>query len=156
MQYETSKRGLDMIKYFEGYREKSYRCSAGIWTIGYGSTRYGIKEPVKQGDKITKRSAERLLKEDIKYFEDKVNRLIKVELTGNQFDALISFTYNLGPQALEGSTLLWKLNREDFTGASEEFIRWTKARDPITAELIELPGLVARRKAEQRLFDTEV
>lgn len=137
-----SQKGLDLIKSFEGLRLSAYKCPADVWTIGYGAT-----AGVKPGQTITKERAEELLREDVKRFEGYVDRLVKVPLTQGQFDALVSFAYNLGPGALEKSTLLDQLNRGDYDSAAAQFDRWTKAGGK------ELPGLVKRRAAERALFE---
>lgn len=138
----TSQKGLDLIKSFEGLRLSAYKCPAGVWTIGYGTT-----AGVKPGQSITKERAEELLRDDVKRFEDQVLRLVKVPLTQGQFDALVSFTYNLGAANLGNSTLLRLLNAGDYKGAAAQFDRWTKAGGK------ELPGLVKRRAAERALFE---
>ncbi|MBM5459210.1 lysozyme [Pseudomonas sp. P66] len=137
----TSQRGLSLIKSFEGLRLLAYRDAVGVWTIGYGATR-----GVKAGMSITKEQAERMLLNDVQRFEPEVERLVKVPLNKNQWDALVSFTYNLGAANLESSTLLRKLNAGDYEGAAEQFPRWNKAGGKV------LPGLVRRREAERVLF----
>ena len=137
----TSQRGLSLIKSFEGLRLQAYQDAVGVWTIGYGTTR-----GVKAGMAITKEQAERMLMDDVQRFEPEIERLVKVQLNRNQWDALMSFTYNLGAANLESSTLLRKLNAGDYTGAAEQFPRWNKAGGKV------LPGLVRRRAAEQALF----
>ncbi|MNJ42904.1 Lysozyme RrrD [compost metagenome] len=137
----TSQRGFSLIKSFEGLRLQSYQDAVGVWTIGYGTTR-----GIKPGMSITKDQAERMLVNDVQRFEVEVERLVKVPLTTNQRDALISFTYNLGSANLESSTLLRLLNRGDYAGAAEQFPRWNKAGGKV------LPGLVRRRDAERALF----
>ncbi|AIL60948.1 lysozyme [Pseudomonas alkylphenolica] len=137
----TSQRGLSLIKSFEGLRLLAYRDAVGVWTIGYGATR-----GVKPGMSVTKEQAERMLLNDVQRFEPEVERLVQVPLTGNQWDALVSFTYNLGAGNLESSTLLRLLNRGDYAGAAEQFPRWNKAGGKV------LPGLVRRREAERVLF----
>jgi len=99
------------------------------------------------GDTITKERAEELLREDVKRFEGYVDRLVKVPLTQGQYDALVSFVYNLGPGALERSTLLDQLNRGDYDSAAEQFGRWVFAGGKTLA------GLVRRRAAERALFE---
>ncbi len=138
----TSQKGLDLIKSFEGLRLSAYKCPADVWTIGYGTT-----AGVKPGQTITKERAEELLRDDVKRFEGQVLRLVKVPLTQGQFDALVSFTYNLGAANLGNSTLLRLLNAGDYKGAAAQFDRWTKAGGK------ELPGLVKRRAAERALFE---
>jgi lysozyme len=137
----TSQRGLSLIKSFEGLRLLAYRDAVGVWTIGYGATR-----GVKPGMSVTKEQAERMLLNDVQRFEPEVERLVKVPLSGNQWDALVSFTYNLGASNLESSTLLRLLNVGDYAGAAEQFPRWNKAGGKV------LPGLVRRREAERVLF----
>lgn len=137
----TSQRGLSLIKSFEGLRLLAYRDAVGVWTIGYGATR-----GVKAGMSITQEQAERMLLNDVQRFEPEVERLVKVPLTGNQWDALVSFTYNLGAANLEQSTLLRLLNHGDYAGTAEQFPRWNKAGGKV------LPGLVRRREAERALF----
>lgn len=138
----TSQKGLDLIKSFEGLRLHAYKDVVGVVTIGYGTT-----SGVKMGDTITKERAEELLREDVKRFEGYVDRLVKVPLTQGMYDALVSFVYNLGPGALEKSTLLDQLNRGDYDGAAEQFGRWVFAGGR------KLAGLVRRRAAERALFE---
>ena len=136
-----SKKGIDLIKRFEGCRLKAYRCPAGVWTIGYGHT-----NNVRPDDIITQNDAEELLKRDLKVHEDNVKRVVKIALTQNQFDALVSFEYNVGYGAFANSTLLKLLNAGNYNGASKQFERWVYAGDRV------LEGLVKRRKAERELF----
>ena len=138
---KTSKRGLDLIKEFEGCKLKAYLCPANIWTIGYGHT--GL---VKEGDRVTKKEATLLLKQDVAKFERGVNEKVKVPLSQNQFDALVSFTFNVGLGAFSKSTLLKKLNALDYNGATNEFKRWNKGNRRI------LVGLTRRRLAEENMF----
>lgn len=138
---ETSQIGIDLIKGFEGCRLTAYKCPAGIWTIGYGHT-----AGVKEGMKITQAQAETFLKQDLKRFENVINNVVKVALSQNQFDALVSFTYNVGTGALKTSTLLRLLNSGDYTGAANQFDRW------VFAGAIKLNGLIRRRKSEKELF----
>jgi len=138
----TSENGLALIRQAEGLRLRAYKCPAGVWTIGYGTT-----AGVKEDQIITRERAEELLRDDVKRFEDQVLRLVKVQLTQGQLDALVSFTYNLGAANLGNSTLLRLLNAGDYKGAAAQFDRWTKAGGK------ELPGLVKRRAAERALFE---
>ncbi|MDJ0703011.1 MAG: lysozyme [Leptolyngbyaceae cyanobacterium MO_188.B28] len=133
--------GLLMIKSFEGLRLNAYQDAVGVWTIGYGSTR-----GVRSGMRITEAEAERLLKEDVSRFEKAVNNAVKVPINDNQFSSLVSFSYNVGEQALRDSTLLRLLNQRNYSGAANEFPRWNKAGRRVLA------GLTRRRKAEQALF----
>ena len=136
-----SKKGIDLIKRFEGCRLKAYKCPAGVWTIGYGHT-----NNVRPDDIITQDDAEELLKRDLKVHEDNVKRVVKIALTQNQFDALVSFEYNVGYGAFANSTLLKLLNAGNYNGASKQFERWVYAGDRV------LEGLVKRRKAEREMF----
>lgn len=137
----TSQRGLSLIKSFEGLRLQAYQDAVGVWTIGYGTTR-----GVNAGMKISKEQAERMLLNDVQRFEPEVERLVTVPLSQNQWDALVSFTYNLGAANLESSTLLRKLNAGDYAAAADQFPRWNKAGGKV------LVGLTRRREAERALF----
>lgn len=137
----TSQRGLSLIKSFEGLRLQAYQDAVSVWTIGYGTTR-----GVNAGMKISKEQAERMLLNDVQRFEPEVERLVTAPLSQNQWDALVSFTYNLGSANLESSTLLRKLNAGDYAGAAEQFPRWSKAGGKVLA------GLTRRREAERALF----
>ena len=139
--------GLQIIKTFEGFRSSPYKCSAGVPTVGYGSTRGFDRRHIKMSiGSITEEQANELLKRDITSAERSVSRLIKVELNGNEFSSLVSFVYNLGSGNLQSSTLRSKLNRDDREGASNEFPKWRKAGGKV------LKGLVLRREAERNLF----
>lgn len=138
---KTSNIGINLIKSFEGCILKAYKCPAGVWTIGYGHT-----AGVKEGQTITQAQAEEFLKQDLKRFETYVKNLVTVKLNQYQFDALVSFCYNVGPGNLKTSTLLKLLNKGDYEGAAEQFERWVKAGDK------KLAGLVRRRVAEKELF----
>lgn len=137
-----SRNGIDLIKKFEGCRLTAYKCPSGVYTIGYGHT-----SGVKKGQRITQKEAEAYLREDVKKFENGVNKCVSVPLNQNQFDALISFTYNCGLTAFKNSTLRKKLNARDYEGAGKELLRWNKAGGVV------LEGLKRRRKAEKDLFD---
>ena len=139
---------INLIEQFEGFSDKPYLCPAGVWTIGYGSTRYENGVSVKSTDKpITKKRARELVYAMLaREFEPAVNKYVTVKLNQNQFDALVDFAYNLGSQNLRTSTLLKKLNAGDYEGAATEFNKWIYANGK------KLPGLVKRRKAEQCLF----
>jgi lysozyme len=146
----TSKKGLELIERFEGFREKPYLCSAGVPTIGIGSTRYANGVSVKLTDApISYESAVELLHKTLKPIEDAINRYVQVPITQNQFDALVSFTYNVGAQALRKSTLLAKLNRNDVLGAAHELDKWVFAGGR------KVQGLVNRRLSEKLLFLTK-
>ena len=142
----TSQKGIDLIKHYEGLRLKAYVCSAGVLTIGYGTTIYPNGNFVKLGDICTLEQAETYLKNDLKRFESAVNRLVGLPINQNQFDALVCFTYNVGVGNLQSSTLLKMINLNRFEEASLQFERWNKAGGK------ELKGLTLRRLAEKKLF----
>lgn len=133
--------GLRLLKSFEGLRLRAYQDSVGVWTIGYGTT-----SGVRPGQVITEAQAEALLKRDLDRFEAAVEDLVTVPLNDDQFSALVSFTYNVGEGALASSTLLRLLNRRDYQGAADQFLRWNRAGGA------ELAGLTRRRRAERALF----
>ena len=136
--------GIGLIKKFEGCRLTAYKpvSSEKYYTIGYGH--YGAD--VKEGMTITQEQAEEYLKQDLEKFEKGVDDCVKVGITQNQFNALVSFAYNCGIGALQTSTLLKKLNACDFEGAANEFLRWNKSNG------VALPGLTNRRVAERDMF----
>lgn len=143
-----SKKVIGIIKEFEGLSLKPYLCPARIPTIGYGSTYYENGIAVKlTDDPITEERAESLLLFTLTKYSNAVNKLVKVKINQNQFDALVDFAYNAGIGALQNSTLLKKLNAEDYEGASIEFGKWVKGGGRI------LPGLVRRRAMETKLFN---
>ncbi len=143
---QTSDKGIALIKQFEGCKLTAYQDSVGVWTIGYGWTHPVDGKPIRAGMTIKQGTAERLLKTGLVSYESDVSRLVKVGLTQGQFDALVSFTYNLGARSLSTSTLLRKLNAGDYAGAADEFLRWNKAGGKV------LNGLTRRREAERALF----
>lgn len=143
---QTSEKGIALIKEFEGCKLTAYQDSVGVWTIGYGWTQPVDGKSIRAGMTIKQETAERLLKTGLVSYESDVSRLVKVGLTQGQFDALVSFTYNLGARSLSTSTLLRKLNAGDYVGAADEFMRWNKAGGKV------LNGLTRRREAERALF----
>ncbi|HCR2142070.1 TPA: lysozyme [Enterobacter kobei] len=143
---QTSDKGIALIKQFEGCKLTAYQDSVGVWTIGYGWTQHVDGKPIRAGMTIKQETAERLLKTGLVSYESDVSRLVKVGLTQGQFDALVSFTYNLGARSLSTSTLLRKLNVGDYAGAADEFLSWNKAGGKV------LNGLTRRREAERALF----
>lgn len=149
---KTSQKGIELIKKFEGCKLTAYRDSVGVWTIGFGHTK-----DVKADMVITAEQAEQFLKDDVVYFENGVNKLLKTlktAVTQNQFDALISFAFNLGLGNLRKSTLAKKLyvmqqnDRDSVQDVADEFPRWNKAGGQV------LTGLTNRRNAERALFLT--
>jgi lysozyme len=143
---QISRKGIELIKSFEGLELKAYRDSVGVLTIGYGWTQSVDGKPLRDGMIIDKSTAERLLKTGVVQYEQSVNQLVKVAINQNQFDALVSFAYNLGTRSLSTSTLLKKLNAGDTAGAAAEFVRWNRAGGKV------LTGLTRRREAERELF----
>jgi len=141
---KISEEGKALIKKFEGCELDSYVCSGGVWTIGYGHT-----AGVKQGDKINQDEADHLLTEDLEEFEGYVNNAVEVALDQNQFDALVAWTFNLGPSNLKSSTMLEVLNEEKYSKVPSEMKRWNKAGGKV------LEGLIRRRDAEALLFQGE-
>lgn len=142
--FKISPEGINMIKEFEGLELEAYYCPAGVLTIGYGTT-----SEVEKGEKITEDEAEEFLREDLTQCENQLNKLVSVDLTQGQVDALVSFIYNLGAGNLKKSTLLEKLNKKDYDGAEEEFIKWNKVNGKV------LKGLTRRREAEKKRFSTK-
>lgn len=136
-----SDKALDLIRQFEGLRLAAYKCPAGVPTIGYGTTR-----GVKMGMTVTKDEAEKLLQADVTPFSDRINKLVKVKLNQNQFDALVSFVYNVGSGAFADSTMLKLINQNLLDDAANQFVRWNKANGEV------LTGLTRRRMTERDLF----
>ncbi|EKW0743268.1 lysozyme [Citrobacter freundii] len=146
---QTSEKGIKNIKDFEGCSLTAYPdpgTGGAPWTIGYGWTHPVDGKPIKPGMTIKQETADRLLKTGLVSYENDVLKMAKVKLTQGQFDALVSFAYNVGSRALSTSTLLRKLNDGDVMGAADEFLRWNKAGGKV------LNGLTRRREAERALF----
>jgi len=142
-----SNKGLELIKEFEGFRSQPYLCSAGVPTIGYGSTYYKDGRKVSLGDKaISKEEATELLEHTVNSFANGLKGKLEISLSQNQFDALVCLAYNIGLGAFSKSTLLKKINAKDFTSASSEFLKWDIANGK------KLLGLRKRREREQQLF----
>jgi len=144
-----SDEGLELIKHFEGCptdeegNAVAYQDAVDVWTIGYGHTK-----DVQEGDKWTKEKAEFMLWRELEdEYEDYINNYVHVPLNQQQFDALCSWVYNLGPANLKKSTLLRKLNNGEYEETSNQIKRWNKAGGKV------LEGLVRRREAEALLFE---
>jgi len=143
---KTSDRGIEFIASHEGLRLNAYRCPAGVWTVGFGHTK-----GVKQGDSVTVLEAIELLREDVREAENTVNRNLP-DLNQNQFDALVSFVFNVGSGNFQSSTLLRRARvNPDDRSISGEFAKWNKARNGF-GKLVELPGLTRRRWEEANLY----
>lgn len=140
---QISQTGIDLIESFEGCCLDAYQDIGGVWTIGYGHT-----QDVCAGMMITQEQATQMLLQDLVIYEGYVNQYVTVPLTQNQFNALVSFTYNLGPDAFAKSTLLSVLNAGQYSNAAAMFLEYDHAGG------VEVAGLKRRRLAEQALFLT--
>lgn len=143
---KISKKGLDLIKHFEGLYLEAYICPGGVWTIGYGHTTLVNGRSIHKGMKITTQKAEQLLVEDLQRYEKAVNDNVRVALDQSKFDALVSFTFNLGIGAFKSSTLLRVLNAHNYREVPRQLLRWNKAKGKV------LDGLIRRRMSEAWLF----
>ena len=141
---EISQVGIELIKQFEGCRLKAYKDAVGVWTIGYGHT-----VDVKEGIEISQHQADVILQVDLYEYEDYINKYVQVSLTQNQFDALVSWVYNLGAGNLQSSTMLRVLNEGKYSEVPSQMKRWNKAGGKV------LQGLVRRREAEADLFNDD-
>jgi lysozyme len=139
-----SETGLALTRSFEGLCLTAYRDTGGIWTIGYGHTGPGVHS----GMTITTGQAETLFAADVARAATAVNHLVTATINQNQFDALVDFTFNLGPTTLAKSTLLRNLNAGDIVAAASQFERWDHVRGTV------VPGLLRRRRAEAALFNS--
>lgn len=143
---------ISILKRHEGCRLKAYKCPAGVWTIGFGSTFYEDGRKVKEGDTITMEEAERLLLKVLEGFRKQLMPLLAVDLPEDALNALLSFTYNVGIGNVKKSTLLKKINTNplDLKGIEVEFNKWVNGGGKV------LPGLVKRRKDEYALYEEGV
>jgi lysozyme len=140
-------KGIPTIKKFEGLRLNAYKCPAGVWTIGFGSTFYENGSKVVEGDKITIDRADKLLIEIVQKFEISVRSLVKSKINDNQLGSLTSFAFNVGVGNFKKSTLLKKVNANpNDPTIRNEFMRWTRGGGKV------LKGLVTRREAEADLY----
>tara|TARA_B110000285_G_scaffold29626_1_gene30072 strand:+ start:895 stop:1332 length:438 start_codon:yes stop_codon:yes gene_type:complete len=137
-----SQEGLSLIKKFEGCEYNAYKCAADVLTIGYGHTK-----DVKEGDLVTQEEADALLEKDVEIFEEIVLKSVEVPLSQYQFDALVSWTFNLGGGNLNASTMLKVLNKGEYEDVPAQIKRWNKAKGQV------LDGLTRRREAEALLFE---
>jgi lysozyme len=143
---EVSQRGIDLIKKFEGFSSTPYLCPAKVSTIGYGHTQ-GV---LLTDPPITIADGEDLLRNDLQSFEAEVLRLVRVSLSQSEFDALVSFVFNIGTYNFAKSTVLRRLNKGLRKEAGEAMLWWNKAGSVV------LPGLIKRRQAEKDLYDSEI
>lgn len=147
---KITEKGINLIKKYEGCKLKAYLCPAHIPTIGWGNTAYKNGSKVKLGDTITQEQADELLIHILNYFSDGISHAITKELTDNQYNALLSFSYNLGLGNLRVSTLLKKVNADpNDLSIKAEFLKWNKAGGKILA------GLTKRREEEATLYFTK-
>lgn len=141
------KEGVDLVIAFEGYSATPYRCSAGVWTIGYGTTRYPNGQRVRGHDtRCTREQAEAWLHPELEKAEQSVIHYCDPQLNGLQRAALASFVYNLGSGAFRASTLRKRINSGDWEDVPYQLSRWNKAGGRV------LLGLVRRRAAEANLW----
>ena len=138
---KTSQYGIDLIKHFEGCELKAYKCPAGVWTIGYGHTK-----GVQPGDEWSEDHADHMLQVELEEYEGYVDKYVTAPLGQNQFDALVSWTYNLGGGNLSASTMLKVLNAGEYDEVPNQMLRWNKAGGKV------LEGLTRRRQAEADMF----
>lgn len=141
----TTGKGIELIKQFEGFKPRPYVCSGGFLTIGYGHKIL----PSDKYNNITPERAELILLKDLLRMERAVLKYIDNELNDDQFASLVSFTFNLGPAALQRSALRQKINYGDYNAAANEFNKWVYAGGR------KIMGLVRRRKVERDLFMSE-
>lgn len=146
-----NKATVDLVKEFEGFRAKAYKCPAGVWTIGYGTTASaGVGVTPKDGMTITKSDAEAYLQAALDKFADQIAPSITAPTNSNEFGAFVSLAYNIGPGAFKKSSALRLFNAGDKDGAAKAILMWNKAGGKV------LKGLTRRREAERKLFLTPV
>lgn len=145
---KTGPKGIALIKKFEGWRSKAYKDSVGVWTIGYGHTSMAGSPKVVPGMVITKEEGERILKKDLRKYEKAVQDSVRVPLSQEQFDALVSFCYNVGPGNLRKSSVLKCVNLRKFSEVPSRLMLWNKAGGRV------LRGLTRRRAAEGELWSS--
>ena len=148
---KTGANGVGLIKRSEGLRLTAYRCPAGVWTIGYGHTSRAGPPQVFPGMTITQDQADAILAADLEKFEADVGRHVTVAVAQCQFDALVSFVFNVGAGNFRASTLLRKLNAGDKDAVPAELLKWDKAHDR-SGQLVRVPGLTTRRHLEASLW----
>ena len=150
----VSENGVNLIKSFEGFRDKAYQDQASIWTIGYGTIKYPDGRKVEKGDECTMQQATEWLTDHIsKNAAPAVNQDVKQSLTQNQFDALVSFVYNEGEGNFKQSTLLKRVNENPSNlEIADAFMMWTKVT--VNGHKVESAGLKNRRTAEADLYFT--
>ncbi|PKF34909.1 lysozyme [Acinetobacter proteolyticus] len=141
-----SAHGINLITSFEDLKLNAYDDGTGIWTIGFGTTVYPNKARVKKDERCTLEQAKSFFQYDLRRFEKTVNEAVRVPISQNQFDALVSLAYNIGSNAFKNSTLLKYLNALAFQDAADQFLVWNKGGGKV------LKGLIHRRQVERSLF----
>ncbi|AWL28787.1 lysozyme [Acinetobacter defluvii] len=147
---QVSPQGRELICSFEGLALTAYDDGTGCWTIGYGTTRYPDQTPVKAFDTCSLQQANSYMQHDLQKFENAVTQSVKVLLNQNQFDALVSLSYNIGINAFKNSTLLRYLNVADYQKAAQQFDVWVYANGK------RMQGLINRRAVERALFEKRI
>ena len=147
---KTSEQGIAMIRSFEGVKLTPYKDVAGRWTIGVGHLL--AEGEGEEHETINSAQADAILRNDLDAAEKAVTDLVRTPISQNEFDALVSFTFNLGRHALQGSTLLRMLNSGDVDQAADQFVLWDKAH--VDGKLTQVEGLTRRRMSERRMFVT--
>lgn len=145
---KTNKAGLDLIRRWEGCRLKAYKCSAGVWTIGYGLTSAAGIVPVTEGMTITQAQADEYLVKSLAQYEKAVTKALSIVPSANQFAAMVSLCYNIGPANFAKSSVVKLMNVGKPREAADAFLLWNKAGGKV------LKGLTARREDERKLFLT--
>lgn len=140
---------LNLVKEFEGFKSQAYIDTDGTPVIGYGLSKIAGK-PVQLGDQISTKHAEKALNRQMSVIQQELHKAIKVKLSDRQLGAVASLAFNVGVDSLKDSTLVRKINSQDYVGAANEFLRWDKAN--VRGSLVQLPGLSRRRQAERKLF----
>ena len=139
---QINEEGLDLIRRYEGCKLKAYKCPAGVWTIGFGTT-----TGVHEGMQITFMEADKLFRIDVQNVAEAVHKLLEITLTDQQFSAVVSLVYNIGIGAFTHSTMLIRLNENKLSEAAEQFLQWDKIHGMVSS------GLLNRRMAERDLFE---
>lgn len=147
---KTNRAGIDLIRSFEGLSLNAYRCPADVLTIGYGHTAAAGEPVVRPGMRITAQEAADILVRDLVKYEAAVSKALTRNPNDNQFSAMVSLCYNIGPGAFSASTVVRRFNAGDAAGAADAFLMWTKGGGKV------LPGLERRRRAERELFLSSV
>lgn len=148
---KVSKKGIDLVKKWEGFYQNAYLCPANVWTIGWGTTKWNGSKSVKKGDKISREQAEPLLAQQLDEHASQIFKYVKVELNQNQYDALVSFHYNLGRHILsKDKTLVGYINSKQWDKVANQLLKYNRANGKV------LKGLTNRRNDEVKLFLTPI